>query len=92
MAAHSHVKSFNAARNRLSHSDGQYRCLAATPSDARAESLFGQCDQEIGFWCSQQLSEVDKAFVNTFQPTITWQLSETKTLLAYHGSPRSFRE
>jgi predicted phosphodiesterase len=53
---------------------------------------FGQYNQEIEYWCSQQLSEEDQAFLRTFQPTIVWTISETQTLLAYHGSPRSFRE
>ncbi len=62
------------------------------PQSREPKSVFAQYNQEIDFWCSQQLDEDDKAFLNMFQPTITRQLGEAKTLLAYHGSPRSFRE
>jgi putative phosphoesterase len=62
------------------------------PCLSQQADLSGQYDQEIRYWCSQQLSEEDKAFLSTFQPTVEWPISETQTLLAYHGSPRSFRE
>lgn len=62
------------------------------PRMRERESEFARRNQEIEFWSSQQLSEEDKAFLRTFQPTITQQINGTKTLLAYHGSPRSFRE
>ena len=56
------------------------------------KSDFARRNQEIQLWCSQQLGEDDKAFLHTFQPTIIQKINETQTLLAYHGSPRSFRE
>jgi predicted phosphodiesterase len=48
--------------------------------------------QDIQRWCAQQLTEADKAYISSFQPTISYPLTDGKTLLAYHGSPRSFRE
>jgi predicted phosphodiesterase len=56
------------------------------------ESLYGQYLQDFEYWSSQQLTDQDKAFLSTFQPTIEWPLNEKTTLLAYHGSPRSFLE
>jgi putative phosphoesterase len=49
-------------------------------------------DQDIQRWGAQQLSESDKSYIRTFQATISYPLADGKTLLAYHGSPRSFRE
>jgi putative phosphoesterase len=48
--------------------------------------------QDINVWSIDQLTDADKAYIKTFQPTITISLSENKTLLAYHGSPRSYHE
>jgi predicted phosphodiesterase len=62
------------------------------PSLREYPDLYGQHLQDIEYWSSQQLTEEDKAYLRTFQPTIEWPLSEQRTLLAYHGSPRSFLE
>lgn len=48
--------------------------------------------QDINRWCAQQLTEAEKGYISTFQATISYPLARGKTLLAYHGSPRSFRE
>ena len=53
---------------------------------------FSKYTQDIEYWSAQQLSAEDKAFIKTFQPTIEWPLDDNKTLLAYHGTPRSFTE
>lgn len=55
-------------------------------------SPFAKRCQDIDLWCITQLSEGDKAFLSTFCPTIEWSLDDRKTLLGYHGSPRSFKE
>ena len=55
-------------------------------------NLYGQYLQDIEYWSSQQLTDQDKAYLRTFQPTIEWPLDEKTMLLAYHGSPRSFLE
>lgn len=56
------------------------------------EQLEAQYLQDIKVWGLNQLTDADKAYIRTFQPTITMSLSENKTLLAYHGSPRSYNE
>ena len=48
--------------------------------------------QDTNVWGLNQLTDADKAYIGTFQPTITMSLSENKTLLAYHGSPRSYHK
>lgn len=48
--------------------------------------------QDIQRWGAQQLSEADKTYISSFQATISYPLAHGKTLLAYHGSPRSLRE
>ncbi|HEU5440176.1 MAG TPA: metallophosphoesterase family protein [Ktedonobacterales bacterium] len=48
--------------------------------------------EEIDVWCAGQLSEEDRAFLAGFKPTVSVPLGEGTTLLAYHGSPRSYVE
>jgi predicted phosphodiesterase len=43
-------------------------------------------------WSHTKLSDEDRAFISSFQPTITIPLSDAKTLLCYHGTPASFDE
>src|SRR5579859_1448601 len=45
---------------------------------------------EITRWCADQLSADDQAYLKTFSPTLTRALDEERTLLCFHGSPRSF--
>jgi putative phosphoesterase len=55
-------------------------------------------DEETAFynaiegWGAAQLTEADRAFIRTFQPTILLPLPGDQTLLCYHGSPRSFHD
>lgn len=46
----------------------------------------------IELWSATQLSDNDRNFIRTFQPTVTLALDDDASLLAYHGSPRSFNE
>lgn len=62
------------------------------PQFGKPESLFAQRSQDIELWNAQQLSDEHKAYIKTFQPTVNWTFPNGKMLLAYHGSPRSFRE
>jgi predicted phosphodiesterase len=62
------------------------------PQFAPTDDTFQQYIQDIDLWCSQQFSTSDKAFMNTFQPTIEYPLANGKVLLGYHGSPRSYHE
>jgi putative phosphoesterase len=41
-------------------------------------------------WSLAQLSEADRAFIASFQPTVTIDLPGDRTLLCFHGTPRSF--
>ncbi len=43
-------------------------------------------------WSLAQLSDDDRGFIAAFQPTVTIPLSDSKTLLCYHGTPASFDE
>ena len=43
-------------------------------------------------WSLAQLSESDLAFIQQFEPTLVVALEGRKTLLCFHGSPRSFDE
>ncbi len=43
-------------------------------------------------WSLSKLTDDDRAFIGTFQPTILIPLSDTKNLLCYHGTPASFDE
>lgn len=45
---------------------------------------------EIRLWSLSQLTEADRAFISSFQPTITIPLREDLSLLCFHGSPTSF--
>jgi len=45
---------------------------------------------EIRLWSLSQLSKDDKAFISSFQPTVTIKLDNRLDLLCFHGSPTSF--
>lgn len=44
----------------------------------------------VRVWSLSRLTEDDRAFINAFQPTVTVDLSQRRSLLAFHGSPTSF--
>jgi putative phosphoesterase len=45
---------------------------------------------EIREWSLSQLADDERAFISSFQPTITISLEEDLKLLCFHGSPVSF--
>lgn len=47
---------------------------------------------EIDEWCSQQLTNADKAYLRSFRPIITLDLVEEIQLLCFHGSPYSYND
>jgi putative phosphoesterase len=47
---------------------------------------------EVRDWSLSQLTEEDKLFISSFQPTITIHLQDDLDLLCFHGSPVSFDE
>jgi predicted phosphodiesterase len=61
---------------------------ALEPTDpARWEKLLA-----VREWTLSQLSSEDRAFIARFQPTVEIGLDETRKLIGFHGSPRSFDE
>lgn len=46
--------------------------------------------QAVREWSLGKLSEQDRAFIASFQPTVTIPLSDSKSLLCYHGSAKSY--
>jgi predicted phosphodiesterase len=48
--------------------------------------------REIARWCAAQLSDADREYLRTFRPTVEIPLGDERTLLCFHGSPRSFHD
>ncbi len=46
--------------------------------------------EAIRLWSLSQLTENDRIFISTFQPTVTLRLENSLSLLCFHGSPTSF--
>jgi predicted phosphodiesterase len=44
----------------------------------------------INRWCAEQLEDSHRAYLQTFPATLEYPLDEERTLLCFHGSPRSF--
>jgi predicted phosphodiesterase len=59
--------------------------LLAPPS-----RVANEIDRVMTPWCVAQLSDVDLAFLRAFPPTIERSLGAERTLLCFHGSPRSY--
>jgi putative phosphoesterase len=53
--------------------------------DARRQRI-----ADIRRWCAAQLDAADRAYLQEFRQTVAVALGEGRTLLCYHGSPRSF--
>jgi len=49
-----------------------------------------QAMKDVRLWTLAQLSDDDRAFIAAFQPTVELALEDKFTVLAYHGSPKSF--
>lgn len=63
-----------------------------TGEQTSAGEATSEQQEAVRAWCLAQLSESDIAFVQQFRPTIEIPLEGGKTLLCFHGSPRSFNE
>ncbi len=61
--------------------------LLAGPEDKTSESATLRA---ITSWCAEQLTTEDRSYIGTFSPLLELPLDEGRTLLCYHGSPRSF--
>lgn len=67
--------------------------LTGAASDAEQISAERRAKMDvIRAWSLAQLSDADRAFIASFQPTVTLPLAGAKNLLCYHGSPRSYEE
>ncbi len=60
------------------------------PANTNAARLSAPEYQDIGFWCAQQLTPEDRDYIRTFAPTVEAPLTASRTLLGYHGSPKSY--
>ncbi|HJT59666.1 MAG TPA: metallophosphoesterase family protein [Ktedonobacteraceae bacterium] len=63
-----------------------------TGKETSAGEETSEQQRAVRAWSLAQLSESDIAFIRQFQPTIEISLEAGKTLLCFHGSPRSFDE
>lgn len=63
--------------------------LLAAPGEKTSES---ETLRSITSWCAEQLTSEDRAYLHTFVPLLKFPLEHGKTLLCYHGSPRSFED
>lgn len=61
--------------------------LIAPPGAATSDS---DILRAMTAWCVEQLAPTDRSFVQAFPPLLERTLDESKTLLCYHGSPRSY--
>jgi predicted phosphodiesterase len=62
------------------------------PKVAEAANEHAERIQQIDRWCAGQLTPADREFIHTFAPTVEAPLAGGRTLLGYHGSPRSFND
>lgn len=61
-----------------------------TGEDSGAEGKASEKMLAVRAWSLAQLSEADKTFISSFQPTVEIDLGGDKKLLCFHGSPTSF--
>jgi len=61
---------------------------AQVPPEVAAEN--SRPVYEMAVWCAEQLSQAERDYLHTFPATLERPLDEGRTLLCYHGSPRSF--
>jgi predicted phosphodiesterase len=47
---------------------------------------------ELNVWTHSLLAKDEQAYLRSFQPTVAVELGGGRTLLCYHGSPRSYRD
>ncbi len=64
--------------------------LSPTLHTIRSEA--DQILYDVELWGAQQMTDADRAFIRTFQPTIALDLGHGRSLLCFHGSPRFNKE
>src|SRR5438132_1422741 len=57
-----------------------------------AEDEIGRKLMEIGEFWAGLLTDEDRRFIETFEPTRLMELEDGSTILCFHGSPRSFED
>lgn len=62
------------------------------PTTGEAGDELSRHFEEFDQWCAAQLTDDDRAYLRTFQPTIQVSLGPAGMLLGYHGSPRSYSD
>jgi len=62
--------------------------LFAPPAIADADEL----DLALATWCTAQLTDIDLAYVRAFPAVFERPLGAGRTLLCFHGSPRSYHD
>src|SRR4051812_7758208 len=63
-----------------------------TGVDIHGAENVSQQQLDVREWSLSQLSEADKEFIASFQPTVDIPLESSRRLLCFHGSPASFDE
>ncbi len=66
--------------------------LLTSPVSIQNSSENSRIMYEVTQWCATQLSAEDRAYLQTLPCTFKCALDERRTLLGFHGSPRSFDE
>lgn len=61
--------------------------LLAKPGEKTSDS---EVLRTITSWCAEQLTSDDREYVRSFSPVLELPLEEGRSILYYHGSPRSF--
>ncbi|MGZ3676481.1 MAG: metallophosphoesterase family protein [Ktedonobacterales bacterium] len=61
--------------------------LLATQGEKTSDSAVLRA---ITSWCAEQLTANDREYVRSFSPVLELPLDEGRSVLCYHGSPRSF--
>lgn len=62
------------------------------PMSAAKTSESARRIQQIDYWCAGQLSPSDVDYLRGFKPTLEVPIDHERTLLCFHGSPRSFND
>jgi putative phosphoesterase len=62
------------------------------PMDIPESSEDSRRIADISPWCAAQLDDADRAFIQSFVPTLEVSLGEAGKLLCFHGSPRGYND
>jgi putative phosphoesterase len=71
---------------------GNGDAAALNPTESSDENETVRRFAEMDRWSAEQLSAEHLAFIQTFQPTVRFELPGQQSLLCYHGSPHSYND